>query len=57
MEILETLYNEIISFLGISQVLEIFYTGDYSVLRTYDGIVSFIYPIIPLLLILVEVSI
>lgn len=52
MEILETFYNEIIGFLGISQVLEILKTGDYTVFRTYDGIVSLIYPIIPLLLVL-----
>ncbi|MFH6603959.1 sterol desaturase family protein [Maribacter algicola] len=52
MEILETLFNEIIGFLGISQALEILRAGDYSVFRTYDGIVSLIYPIIPLLLLL-----
>lgn len=52
MEILETLYNEIIGFLGITQALEILKTGDYSAFRTYDGIASLIYPIIPLLLLL-----
>jgi len=52
MEILETLYNEIIGFLGISQAWEILKTGDYSAFRTYDGVVSLIYPIIPLLVIL-----
>ncbi|MEW2922151.1 sterol desaturase family protein [Muricauda sp. ANG21] len=52
MEFLETLYNEIIGFLGISQALEILRSGDYSTFTTYDGIVSLIYPIIPLLLIL-----
>lgn len=52
MEILETLYNEIIGFLGISQAWDILKAGDYSVFRTYDGIVSLIYPIIPLLLLL-----
>lgn len=52
MEILETLYNEIIGFLGISQAWEILKTGDYSAFRTYDGIVALIYPLIPLLVIL-----
>ena len=52
MEILETLYNEIIGFLGISQALDLLKTGDYSIFKTYDGIVSLIYPIIPLLLLL-----
>lgn len=52
MEILTSLYNEIIGFLGISQVWEILKTGDYSAFRSYKGIVSLIQPIIPLLLIL-----
>ncbi|HAJ75566.1 MAG TPA: fatty acid hydroxylase [Gammaproteobacteria bacterium] len=51
MEILLTLYNEIIGFLRISQVWEILKTGDYSSFTTYDGIRAFIIPIIPLLLI------
>ena len=45
MEILQTLYNEIIGFLGITQAWEILQTGDYSNFRTYDGIISLIYPI------------
>lgn len=52
MEILEAFYNEIIGFLGITQAWEILKTGDYTAFTTYDGIVSLIYPIIPLLLIL-----
>ncbi len=52
MDIFLTLYNEIIAFLGISQALEIFKTDDYSTFKTYEGILSLIYPIIPLLLIL-----
>lgn len=52
MEILETLYNEVIGFLGISSAWEILRTGDYNAFKTYDGIVSLIYPIIPLLLLL-----
>ncbi len=52
MEFFETFFNEIIGFLGISNALEILQAGDYSKFRTYDGVVSLIYPIIPLLLIL-----
>lgn len=52
MEIFENLYNEIVSFLGITQAWEILKTGNYSAFKTYDGIISLIYPIIPLLLIL-----
>jgi len=52
MEILETLFNELIGFLGITRVLELIKAGDYEVFRSYDGIVSLIYPIIPLLVIL-----
>ncbi|WP_019669320.1 sterol desaturase family protein [Eudoraea adriatica] len=52
MELLETLFDELINFLGISQVLELLEAGDYAAFRTYDGIVSLIYPIIPLLVIL-----
>ncbi|MDB4292495.1 sterol desaturase family protein [Maribacter sp.] len=50
MEILETLYNEIITFLGISQAWELLQGGDYSAFKTYNGIAFLIYPIIPLLL-------
>ncbi|MEP2059368.1 MAG: sterol desaturase family protein [Maribacter litoralis] len=52
MEVLDTLYNEVIGFLGISQAWEILQSGNYSTFTTYDGVVSLIYPIIPLLLIL-----
>ncbi|MCL6265834.1 sterol desaturase family protein [Flagellimonas myxillae] len=52
MEILSILFEEVLGFLGITQVLEILKTGDYSAFRTYDGIASLIYPIIPLLLLL-----
>ncbi len=47
-----TLWDELVGFLGIVQLMEILDTGDYSKFRTYDGITSLIYPIIPLLLIL-----
>ncbi|MFM1877754.1 MAG: hypothetical protein RLZZ241_620 [Bacteroidota bacterium] len=52
MELLETLYQEIIGFLGIESLWAILSSGDYGKLKTYDGIVSLIYPIIPLLILL-----
>lgn len=52
MEILEILNNEIMNFLGISEAWEILKSGDYSLFRTYEGIESLVYPIIPLLLLL-----
>ena len=52
MEILQTLLDEIIGFLGISQIVEILQSGDYSKFKTYDGVVSLIYPIIPFLVLL-----
>ena len=52
MEILEILNDEIMNFLGISEAWEILKSGDYSLFRTYDGIASLVYPIIPLLLLL-----
>ncbi|MGX1930029.1 sterol desaturase family protein [Flagellimonas sp. 2504JD4-2] len=52
MEILSILFEELIGFLGISQALEILKSGDYSAFKTYEGVASLIYPIIPLLLLL-----
>lgn len=52
MEILETLWTEIIGFLGVGQAWEILEAGNYEEFKTYDGVVSLIYPIIPLLLLL-----
>ena len=52
MEIFEILLNEVVGFLGISQALEILRSGDFTKFTTYDGIVSLIYPIIPLLILL-----
>tara|TARA_R110000782_G_scaffold25172_5_gene65680 strand:+ start:191 stop:1180 length:990 start_codon:yes stop_codon:yes gene_type:complete len=52
MEVLDIIYNEVFGFLGISQAWEIIKSGDYSSFRTYDGIKSLIYPIIPLLVLL-----
>ena len=51
----KTLYNEIVSFFGIGHWLKMYETGDYSSLHTFDGIVSAIGPLIPLIL-LIEIS-
>ena len=51
MEIFETIYDELIGFLGISRAWEILSTGNYDALRTYEGVTSFILPLIPLLVI------
>ncbi len=52
MDFLETIYNELIGFLGIQQVWDLLKTGNYSAFTTYEGIVALIYPIIPLLVLL-----
>nr|WP_299385369.1 sterol desaturase family protein [Allomuricauda sp.] len=52
MEIISALFDEILGFLGVTQALEILQSGDYSAFRTYEGVASLIYPIIPLLLLL-----
>lgn len=52
MDVLNTIYNEIIGFLGISQAWEIIQNGNFSAFRTFEGIKSLIYPIIPLLVLL-----
>lgn len=46
------LYRELIGFLGIQSLWDILSAGDYEKLKTYDGIVALIYPIIPLLILL-----
>ena len=51
MEIVLTLYDEVLGFLRISQAWEILSTGDFSSFTTYAGIQAFIRPIIPLLII------
>ncbi|MCM4168173.1 hypothetical protein KCTC52924_03731 [Arenibacter antarcticus] len=52
MDILKTFIEELIGFLGVGNAWELLQSGDFSVFTTYDGVVSLIYPIIPLLLIL-----
>ena len=52
MEIIEFFYRELISFLGLRDTLEILKSGDFSVFLTFDGIITAIGPILPLLLVL-----
>lgn len=52
MNFLETLYGEVIGFLGIEQLIEMFRSGDYSRLLTLQGILGAISPFIPLLLVI-----
>src|ERR1700730_18625311 len=48
----KALYDELISFLGIGQLLDIFKSGNYHSLLTFAGILSVIGPLIPLILII-----
>ncbi|SEW50059.1 sterol desaturase family protein [Chitinophaga arvensicola] len=52
MEVIQTLFQEIIGFLGISQLIEVCKTGNYKVLLTLNGIFSVISPLVPFLLLL-----
>jgi sterol desaturase/sphingolipid hydroxylase (fatty acid hydroxylase superfamily) len=52
MDVLTSIGNELISFLGIEGWIKIFQSGDYAALRTYEGILSAIGPLIPFLLII-----
>ncbi len=52
MQLFQILYDELISFLGISSWLTMFKSGDYSSLQTLDGITNAVSPLIPLILII-----
>ena len=52
MNFLEMLYHEIVNFLGIDSLLQMYKSGDYSKLLTLNGILGAIGPFIPLLLII-----
>ena len=52
MEVFRILLDELIGFLGISAWIGMFKSGNYSALLTYDGLLSAIGPLIPLLLII-----
>jgi len=52
MDILQTVYNELIGFFGIGGIIKMVQTGDYGSLATLSGIQSVIWPIIPFLLLI-----
>ena len=52
MHFFHILYDELIGFLGIGQLIETFKTGNYSNLLTLNGIFSTISPLMPLLLLI-----
>jgi len=55
MFILQTLYDELLGFLGLKPLLEMYQKGDYSALSSAHGIFSAISPVIPFLL-LIEIG-
>jgi sterol desaturase/sphingolipid hydroxylase (fatty acid hydroxylase superfamily) len=55
MHFFHILYDELIGFLGVGQLIETFKTGNYSRLLTLNGIFSAILPLMPLLL-LIEIA-
>lgn len=52
MEFVHVLYHELISFLGIQPLLDMYHTGDYRSLLTLKGILGAISPVIPFILLL-----
>jgi len=52
MKAIGILYNELVSFFGIGKWIEIFRSGNYSSLRTLDGLLSALGPVIPILLVI-----
>jgi sterol desaturase/sphingolipid hydroxylase (fatty acid hydroxylase superfamily) len=52
MNLLNELYQELISFLGIGSLLDMAHTGNYKALLTLDGILAAISPVIPFILLL-----
>jgi sterol desaturase/sphingolipid hydroxylase (fatty acid hydroxylase superfamily) len=52
MNIFSILYEELISFSGLSPLLEMYLKGDYSPLLTVQGVLSAISPVIPFLLLI-----
>ena len=52
MDLWKTIYDELVGFLGINQMIETFKTGNYDQLLTLNGILSVISPVLPLLLLI-----
>lgn len=52
MEFFQILYDELISFFGLGKLIQLIQSGDYSSLKTLDGILGVLSPLIPLLLVI-----
>src|SRR5450432_3397932 len=52
MDILQVLRDEFTGFFGIEHWMKMYHSNDYSSLFTFDGVVSAIGPLIPLILII-----
>lgn len=52
MNFLQAVWEQFCSFFGFEALIKLFSEGDYSVLRTWEGITSLIAPIVPIILIL-----
>jgi sterol desaturase/sphingolipid hydroxylase (fatty acid hydroxylase superfamily) len=52
MNIFETFYKEIVGFFQIENIIDMVRSGDYSRLRTFDGILRMVAPIMPVLLLI-----
>ena len=52
MDFFKILYDEAVSFFGIGSLIDMFKSGNYTVLLTLDGILSAIGPVMPLLLVI-----
>ena len=50
--VFKILYDELLSFSGLTPLLDMYHKGDYSPLLTFNGILSAISPVIPLLLVI-----
>lgn len=52
MGIFHTLYEELIGFMGLRSLLNMYHTGNYSALLTFDGILGAVSPVLPFLLVI-----
>ena len=52
MDVLQSIYDWLVGFFGLNDLIQILKSGDYSSFRTLKGIFSFITPIVPILLLL-----
>src|SRR3954471_13384729 len=52
MGLFHTLYNELIGFMGLRSLIEMYHTGNYKALLTLNGILGAISPALPFLLVI-----